>query len=276
MDDIYFELKVSSKNALEFFREFAFEIGVSAVEMGDGFFIVRDGEDLKNLEFALIEYKNALQKTLNLDIDLNLHSETKKNIDWIDEYKKGVKPINVGDLYIHPSWQEKKDGFLNIIIDPGLAFGSGHHESTNMCLELIQKHKKGCKTALDVGCGSGILSISMAKFGLNVSACDTDEIAISSTKQNALKNDVNLDEIWVGSIAKLEKKYDLVVANLIADIIFMLKKELINSLNLGGILILSGILDKYLDRIKSEFKDLTLLEVMQQNEWVSVVFKRKD
>lgn len=275
MKDFFYELEVSSQNALELFSDFVFEFGVIGVEFKDKSFIVRDEDSLGNLEFALLNYQKELKKALNLDIDLKLNFTKQKNIDWITKYKEGVNPIEISEFYIHPSWCEPKQGLKNIIIDPALAFGSGHHESTNMCLNLISKYKNGYKIALDVGCGSGILSIALAKSGLKVSSCDTDEQAVEATKQNASKNKISLDEIWTGSISNLDKTYDLVVANIIADVILILKKDLINALDLGGILILSGILNSHKDRIKNEFKELRCLEILEKNEWMSFVFKKE-
>lgn len=275
MKEFYFELIVRS-NALEFFKNFAFEMGVDAVEFKDDFFIIRDEDksSIDTLKFAFLEYKKSLEKALNLKIDLELKDEKKKNIDWIDEYKKGVQPVEVGEIYIHPSWEKPKDNKLNLMIDPALAFGSGHHESTNMCLSLIQKYKNGYKSALDVGCGSGILSIALSKLGLEITACDTDAQAVLATKENALKNNIELFEIYTGSVTNTDKTYDIVVANIIADVIIVLKNDLIKSLNKGGILILSGILEKYFDKIKKEFCQLELVESLQKNDWVSFVFKK--
>lgn len=277
-ENIYHELEVKSTNALELFKNFSFELGISAVEEIENGFIIRDNESLENLKFALNEYKNALENSLKTKIDLSLNLSQKQNRDWIDEYKKGVKPILVGEIYIRPSWEKALDERLNIIIDPALAFGSGHHESTNLCLNLLQKYKNGYKTALDVGCGSGILSIALAKLGLSVSACDTDILAVESSKENAIKNEVVFSEIWQGSAdgaVANSKKYDIVVANIIADIIFIIKNDLIKSVESGGILVLSGILEKYLDRVKTEFKALNLLEISKDGEWVSFVFKKE-
>ena len=275
MKEFYFELIVKS-NALEFFKNFAFEMGVDAVEFKDDFFIIRDENQssIDTLKFAFLEYKKSLEKALNLKIDLELKDEKKKNIDWIDEYKKGVQPVEVGEIYIHPSWEKPKAHKLNLMVDPALAFGSGHHESTNMCLALIQKYKNGYKSALDVGCGSGILSIALSKLGLEVTACDTDAQAVLATKENALKNGVKLFEIYTGSVTNTDKTYDVVVANIIADVILVLKNDLIKSLNKGGVLILSGILEKYFDKIKKEFCQLELVESLQKNDWVSFVFKK--
>ncbi|CZE46992.1 50S ribosomal protein L11 methyltransferase [Campylobacter geochelonis] len=275
MSDNFFELTISSTNAISLFKDFVFELGIECVEERENSFIIRDEDSLENIEFALLEYKKMFEKELNLAIDLSLNLQSKENIDWIEQYKKGVSPVEVGEIYIHPSWEEPKNGLLNVVIDPALAFGSGHHESTNMCLELIQKYKNGYKTALDVGCGSGILSISLKKLGLEVLACDTDEQAIQASVENASKNGVSIDKTWVGSISNLDKKCDMVVANIIADVILMLKKELILSVKDGGVLILSGILEKYLERIKDSFKELKFVEFEQKNEWVSLVFKKE-
>lgn len=280
MKDFFYEMVVKT-DAMELFKEFAFELGIACVEEKENSFIIRDEDELTNYEFAFFEYKKAIEKALNSKINLEISVEKKPNLDWINEYKKGIEPIAVGSFFVRPSWCEKanlKDengrDLIDLVIDPALAFGSGHHESTNMCLELISKYAKNGKTALDVGCGSGILSIALSKFGLKVSSCDTDEQAISATKENALKNGTQLENIWVGSIANLQKEYDIVVANIIADVILMLKNDLRKSVKNGGILILSGILEKYLDRIKSSFSDLELLEISQKNEWVSFVFKK--
>lgn len=273
MNDIFFELTIKSDNALSLLKDFIFELGISAIEEKNNSFIIRDSDDLTNVLFAITTYKDRLEKELKLSIDLQTKMESKKNLDWIGEYQKAVKPIEIGEIYIHPSWEKPKNELLNIIIDPALAFGSGHHESTNMCLELIQKYKNGYKFGLDVGCGSGILAICLAKMGLSVDACDTDEQAIIATKENAQKNDVILNKTWIGSVDS-DRKYDLVIANIIADIIIVLKKDLIKSLKSGGTLILSGILDKYLETIKESFKELTLIEVKQRNEWLSFVFKK--
>ena len=276
MKEFFYETIIKT-NAPEIFKEFAFELGITCIEEADFGFIIRDEEEPKNLEFAFLEYKNALENATNLEINLEISSSKKENLDWINEYKKGVEPIAVGRFFVRPSWCESarnEQDLIDIIIDPALAFGSGHHESTNMCLGLISKYAKPEFSGLDVGCGSGILSIALAKTGVKVSSCDTDEQAVSATKENALKNGVKLDNIWVGSVNNSQKKYDIVVANIIADVILMLQNDLKKSVENGGILILSGILEKYLDRIKNSFSELNLLEVKQKNEWVSLVFKK--
>ena len=226
------------------------------------------------MEFGLQEYAKSLQDALGREIEFKTTKSQKENKDWLNEYKKNVRPIEIGKFYIHPSWEESKDGFENIIIDPALAFGSGHHESTSACIEYLQKYATIGKSALDVGCGSGILSIALAKLGCVVDACDTDEQAVQSSQKNAELNGVKFNQIWTGSVANLDKKYDIVVANIIADVILILKNDLINLLKEDSYLVLAGVLDKYETRILEAFSSLKLVESQTKNEWKSFVFQK--
>ena len=192
----------------------------------------------------------------------------------------------VGKFYVRPSWCERSQdrALIDLLIDPALAFGSGHHESTNMCLALLSELARDGMSALDVGCGSGILSIAMKKLGAKVIACDTDEQAVAATQQNAEKNGVQIDKIWLGSVSSLNERgssaaaqpqFDLVVANIIADVILILSTDLKKALKPGGKLVLSGILEKYKDRIEQAFSDLSFICMKQENEWLSFVYERK-
>ena len=286
MKDFFYEMIVKSANASELFKGFAFELGVTCVEERGECFIIRDEEDLQNLKFAFEEFKKALARSLNLDADLQIEISKKQNKDWLDEYKKGVAPVTVGKFYVRPSWCERSQdsALIDLLIDPALAFGSGHHESTNMCLALLSELARAGVSALDVGCGSGILSIAMKKLGAKVSACDTDEQAVIATQQNAEKNGVQIDKIWLGSVSNLNEQsssaaaqpqFDLVVANIIADVILILSADLKKALKPGGKLVLSGILEKYKDRIEQAFSDLNFVQMKKQNEWLSFVYERK-
>ena len=286
MKDFFYEMIVKSTNASELFKNFAFELGVTCVEEDGERFIIRDEEDLQNLKFAFEEFKKALARSLNLDADLQIEISKKQNKDWLDEYKKGVAPVAVGKFYVRPSWCESSQdpALIDLLIDPALAFGSGHHESTNMCLALLSELARDGMSALDVGCGSGILSIAMKKLGAKVSACDTDEQAVAATQQNAEKNGVQIDKIWLGSVSSLNERgssaaaqpqFDLVVANIIADVILILSTDLKKALKPGGKLVLSGILEKYKDRIEQAFSDLNFVQMKKQNEWLSFVYERK-
>ena len=286
MKDFFYEMIVKSANASELFKNFAFELGVTCVEERGERFIIRDEEDPQNLKFAFEEFKKALARSLNLDADLQIEISKKQNKDWLDEYKKGVAPVAVGKFYVRPSWCERSQdrALIDLLIDPALAFGSGHHESTNMCLALLSELARDGMSALDVGCGSGILSIAMKKLGAKVSACDTDEQAVTATQQNAEKNGVQIDKIWLGSVSSLgeqnssaaaQPQFDLVVANIIADVILILSADLKKALKPGGKLVLSGILEKYKDRIEQVFSDLNFVQMKKQNEWLSFVYERK-
>lgn len=286
MKDFFYEMIVKSANASELFKSFAFELGVTCVEERGEYFIIREEEDPQNLKFAFEEFKKALARSLNLDADLQIEISKKQNKDWLDEYKKGVAPVAVGKFYVRPSWCERSQdpALIDLLIDPALAFGSGHHESTNMCLALLSELARDGMSALDVGCGSGILSIAMKKLGAKVSACDTDEQAVSATQQNAEKNGVQIDKIWLGSVSSLNEQgssiavqpqFDLVVANIIADVILILSADLKKALKPGGKLVLSGILEKYKDRIEQAFSDLNFVQMKKQNEWLSFVYERK-
>lgn len=286
MKDFFYEMIVKSANASELFKGFAFELGVTCVEEDGDRFIIRDEEDLQNLKFAFEEFKKALARSLNLDADLQIEISKKQNKDWLDEYKKGVAPVAVGKFYVRPSWCERSQdpALIDLLIDPALAFGSGHHESTNMCLALLSELARAGMSALDVGCGSGILSIAMKKLGAKVSACDTDEQAVAATQQNAEKNGVQIDKIWLGSVSNLgeqgssksaQPQFDLIVANIIADVILILSADLKKALKPGGKLVLSGILEKYKDRIEQAFSDLNFVQMKKQNEWLSFVYERK-
>ena len=286
MKDFFYEMIVKSANASELFKNFAFELGVTCVEERGECFIIREEEDLQNLKFAFEEFKKALSRSLNLDADLQIEISKNQNKDWLDEYKKGVAPVAVGKFYVRPSWCERSQdsALIDLLIDPALAFGSGHHESTNMCLALLSELTCEGMSALDVGCGSGILSIAMKKLGAKVSACDTDEQAVAATKQNAEKNGVRIDKIWLGSVSSLNEQssnksaqpqFDLVVANIIADVILILSADLKKALKPGGKLVLSGILEKYKDRIEQAFSDLSFICMKQKNEWLSFVYERK-
>lgn len=272
--ELFLEIQEQYKNLL---LDFVFDLGVEAIEeKGNGIYI-RSNENLEDLAWAIEIFAQKLSQKLNLKEDILLHKtiEKKENKDWVEEYKKGIKPIIIDNIYIHTTWQEEKENYLNIKINPALAFGSGHHESTYCCVKFLQKFAKNNLRALDIGCGSGILAIAMAKLGSKVEICDTDDLAIKSALENAELNSVNFTKAWHGSVDKAEGLYDLVVANIIADVILILEKDIKKHLEDNAILILSGILDKYKTRVKEKFQDLELIDEMQINEWCSLVYKNK-
>ncbi len=159
------------------------------------------------------------------------------------------------------------------MIDPALAFGSGHHESTAMCLELLSTLDLKHKNALDVGCGSGILSIALKKQGVSaLVACDTDSLAIEETLKNFSLNQIPLsvqDKIICGSTQKIQGHFDIIVANIVADVIKSLYSEFVRLCN--HTLILSGILETHLNSVlQIYYNGFEILEQRQRNEWVAL------
>ena len=124
-----------------------------------------------------------------------------------------------------------------------------------------------------MGTGSGILAIAAAKKGCIVDICDTDEVCVLDTKSNFELNSVTFNDSWVGSTNKTSKKYDVVIANIVADVLVMIASDLKKCLNENGVLIISGILDKHIDTVLSNFNDLEQNKLIHKHEWMSVVFK---
>ncbi len=274
MNKTYNEIYITPSDFYSYFVDFIFSLGYDAIEERDLSIIVRSEDDTSMLLFALEEYSKKLSLILNKTISLETKLEIKKNEDWIKNYRNSIKPISVGEFYIRPDWEKESAGKIDIVINPALAFGSGHHESTYGCILQLQKYLRKDDTLLDVGCGSGILSIVSAKLGAIVDICDTDELAVKSAKDNFELNNVSFFSSWTGSVNKTDKSYDIVVANIIADILVIISRDLTKSVKNGGVLILSGILEKYLDKVQAKFLQMKLIKKYKKNEWNTLVFKK--
>lgn len=268
MKENYYELVISVKSSQELFLDLLTQLTQGAVEIEENRLIARSEENLSDVEFGIKEFAKALE------VECETSLVEKKNEDWIKKYQESVKAVEVGKFFVRPSWIEAKDDKIDIIINPALSFGSGHHETTNSCLEAISKYIKSENEVLDVGCGSGILSIAANKLGAKVDICDTDEVCIESSKSNFLLNNAHFSNAWTGSAMASNKEYDFVIANIVADVLVMISKELKKCLKEGATLVLSGILDKHLTKVLKKFEDLEQLEVIQKNEWVTLVLKK--
>ena len=200
---------------------------------------------------------------------------------WFENWKKTYKPIECKKIMIVPKWinEEFKDKIV-IKMDPGMAFGSGEHESTKMCLEFLQEIKVEGKSVVDVGCGSGILALSAKALGAkDIEAYDIDDIAVSAAKINAKEN--GFEDIKIENSNLLEKSnktFDVVLANITSEVLKMLAKSLRKYVNKDGIVIISGILESLEHEVLKAFTDLDF-EVMDRKhkgEWVAFKLKVKD
>ncbi len=275
MHEHYYELtvKVSSHHSL--FSDFLSDtlpVGFEETEEG---FIIRSEDDLETIAWGLEQFREALQKALGVSIELETEQKKLKNDDWVQLYKESIEPLTIEKFYIHPTWSEDNPDLINIVIDPALAFGTGHHPTTASVLKAISKYVQKDDSVLDVGCGSGILSLAAMKLGAEVDACDTDEISVKNSLENAQLNSLEFSKIWEGSCTNLEKQYDVVVANIVADVLIFLANDLKKALKENGILILSGILDKYEDKVLNAYTDCEIVEKINQDEWVSLVVKKR-
>lgn len=274
MQKTYNELSITPSGEYLYFIDFLSSLSDEAIEEDNGTIILRSEENLDNVLFGLEVFAQKLSLALNKEIELKAQLLVKENEDWIAQYRNSVQPLHVGKFYIHPSWIEDEVGKENIVIDPALAFGSGHHETTYGCLLLLQKYIQKGNSVLDVGCGSGILSIAAKKLGGIVDLCDTDEQATQSAIANFALNHESFNRIWTGSVQKREQEYDVVIANIIADVLIMLASDLQKAVRKNGTLILSGILDKYVDKVEQKFSNMILLEKYNKEEWFTLVFQR--
>lgn len=274
MQDKYYELKITPSSHKELFSDFVLSAFCEAVEDVDDSLIIRSEESLDIASWGIEEFAKKLGETLGENIQVKMQLNQKESEDWIKKYQDSVAPVTAGNIYIRPSWIEKKENLVDVVIDPALSFGSGHHDSTYGCLLMLQRYVKVGSGVLDVGTGSGILAISATKLGAICDICDTDEQAIDSAKSNFEQNSVKFRRSWIGSVSQREgAKYDIVVANIIADVLLMISKDLIDSMKEDGILILSGILNKHSDKVKEKYNKLTLIDEIQSEEWSTLVYE---
>ena len=213
-----------------------------------------------------------------------------EDLDWVNNWKQYFHQFYVDDMLIIPSWEEVKpedEDKMIIHIDPGTAFGTGMHETTQLCIRQLKKHVTKETRILDVGCGSGILGMLALKFGAAYSVgTDLDPCAIDATYENMEVNGITRDqyEVMIGNIIDDKEvqdkvgydKYDIVVANILADVLVPLTPVILNQLKKGGIYITSGIIDDKEDTVVEAVKaaGLEVLEVTYQGEWVSVTARK--
>ncbi|NKQ40489.1 MAG: 50S ribosomal protein L11 methyltransferase [Sulfurovum sp.] len=272
MTDKYQELTITLDDKfIDLISDFVANIYGDSIEIGKGKIIVRSENDIVYVKNAV----ESLSDTLGESITLVCNIKELDNHDWVQKYKDSIQPIEAGKFYIHPSWHDLVDGKINIIIDPALAFGSGHHSTTSSCLEAIEEHVDNKHTILDVGCGSGILGLAASRLGATVDLCDTDPRSIDNTRANFVRNDESYRSLWEGSVNKSKAEYDIVLANIISDVLKAIASPLQDRVKAGGILIVSGILDKKESIVLDAYSTLTLIKRKQKEEWVTLIYKKE-
>jgi len=274
LDKYYYELTIKPDLYYELFLDLASSLTNDAIEELDETIIIRSEDTLDDVAHGIHEFAKELSNAFSTDIVCDTSLIKKENQDWIKLYQESVQPIQVGKFYIHPSWNEPMKDMLNIVIDPTLAFGSGHHETTNCCLTAVEKYVTDKMLVADIGTGSGILGIAASKLGAIVDICDTDIVAVNDAIKNFEANDAKINKYWEGSANTTQNKYDVVIANIVADVLAMIASDIKKITKDNGIIILSGIMEQHKQKVLNKFKDCEIIEELQQNEWVTLIVKK--
>ena len=261
------------------------------VEMDEnGTLLLQDEEtDAESILLMVKEELEYLKSFMDIGEGTVTVDET-EDIDWINNWKQYFHQFYIDDLLVIPSWEEVKEedkDKMILHIDPGTAFGTGMHETTQLCIRQLKKYITEDTVLLDVGTGSGILAILSLMYGAKKAVgTDLDICAIEATKENIMANGINPDkfEVMIGNIIS-EKEvqdkvgyecYDIVVANILADVLVPLTPVIVNQLKPGGVYITSGIIDDKETTVVEAVKaaGLEVVEVTYQGEWVSVTARK--
>lgn len=252
-------------------------------------FYLEEEEDADTVLAAVRKELDEMRSYLDVGACTIEESQT-EDVDWVNNWKQYFHQFYIDDILVIPSWEkveEKDSDKLVIHIDPGTAFGTGMHETTQLCIRQLKKYVTEETEILDVGCGSGILGMLALKFGAKHSVgTDLDPCAIDATHENMEVNGIGRDqyEVLIGNIiddpAVQEQvgyeKYDIVAANILADVLVPLTPVILSQLKSGGIYITSGIIEDkeqtVVDAVQAA--GLTVLEVNHQGEWVSVTAQK--
>ncbi len=283
-------IPLSKEDQADMFIDFLPELPPDEGKSNVSFYIEDDGSDqaelLKQVKIALED----LRKVVDVGSGIISSSET-EDLDWINNWKKYFSSFTIEDILIKPTWEELKDedqDKILIEIDPGISFGTGKHETTQLCIRQLLKYVRGSQAkVLDVGCGSGILSIVALKLGAReVVGTDLDADCMISTRENMEVNhlDSALGTFYVGNLindVELQAKvgyeeYEIVVANILADVIIPMAPVIPDCLKKGGYFITSGIIDFKETEVREaiEATGLEVVEVNHQGEWVNITARK--
>jgi len=213
-----------------------------------------------------------IASALNLIDYWDLSISELEEINWIESYQKNFQPIKFGkNLYVVPSWEEsnKFNNKTSIKMDPGLAFGSGSHETTHLCLEYLDSSNLEELTVIDYGCGSGILGIAALSLGAkNVIAVDIDHQAIIATKENAKINNVDKRISIVSPESLTDTEADLLIANILSNPLMTLRDKFIELIKSNGRIVISGIMKKQLLEVSKHYKEFcNIVDIKERNKW---------
>lgn len=253
-----------------------------------------DGDDSVRIKTYISEEKDVegfisiisqeVKKLTDYGIDIGpgrVYTDSIKEEDWANNWKQYYKPTRIGkNIVIKPEWEDYEPSGDDIVIrmDPGMAFGTGSHETTSMCIANLEKYVDKDSTVFDIGCGSGILGIVAAKLGAkDVVGIDIDAVAVKVANENILMNGVqDIMLAMEGNLADdmdKNRKADIVVANIIADIVIILAKDVKNFLKEGGIFISSGIILAKVDEVVASLEEngFEVVSVEKKGEWACVI-----
>lgn len=252
-------------------------------------FYLEPEEDKEKILSDVRKELEEMSAYVNVGECLIEESET-EDVDWVNNWKQYFHQFYVDDVLIIPSWEEVKpedEDKMIIHIDPGTAFGTGMHETTQLCIRQIRKYVTENTKILDVGCGSGILGMLALKFGAKYSVgTDLDPCAIDATHENMEVNGISKDryEVMIGNIIddkEVQDKvgyecYDIAAANILADVLVALTPVVVNQIKKGGIYITSGIIDDKEETVVEAVKKagLEVLDITYQGEWVCVTARK--
>ena len=240
--------------------------------------------DIADVKGFLSEQRELLKSRGFTDEDLGSWDytlEEKEDQDWSKKWKEKWDVTHVsGKITVVPDWIEyspKSSDEVIITLEPGCAFGTGTHATTQLCMRMIEKYMPCNTRVADIGTGSGILAICAAKFGASyVYGCDNDDTVIDVARENAVKNSVKCD-FELNTADKITQKFDFVLANILHNVLAQIMPDLKNIMNSGALLVLSGILDEKKQVVLDSIKkcDLILVEEVHLNQWTAFVVRKK-